>query len=310
MSIINKLKKISYLEIILFILLITLLIQFFFKSNRETFVEERETFIKKTGADVFDPFYVGIYDELLYNEAKDQFEVDHILPDPNTKAVILDIGSGTGHHVNLLSNPNTSVVGIDNSPAMVEIAKKNYPTLDFRVADMLNSMEFSPNTFTHISCLYFTIYYIKDKRLFLENCFKWLKPHGTLILHLVNMKKFDPVLSAASPFVGVSPQSYTPNRITKSTIKFDVFDYKSDFKLNNKINANSLSLDEPNVIFKETIKFKNKKKARINEHQLYMSNQKSILAAARDMGFILQAQYEMAGVEYAYNYLYTLVKPL
>jgi hypothetical protein len=124
------------------------------------------------------------------------------------------------------------------------------------------------------------------------------------------MKKFDPVLSAASPFVGVSPQSYTPNRITKSTIKFDVFDYKSDFKLNNKINANSLSLDEPNVIFKETIKFKNKKKARINEHQLYMSNQKSILAAARDMGFILQAQYEMAGVEYAYNYLYTLVKPL
>lgn len=309
MSIINKLKRISYLEITLFILLIALLMEFFFKSNRETFIEERETFIKKTGPDVFDPFYVGIYDELLHSEAKDQFEVDHILPDPKSEAIILDIGSGTGHHVNLLTQQNTTVIGIDNSPAMVEIAKKNYPTLDFRVADMLNSMEFSSNTFTHISCLYFTIYYIQDKRLFLENCFKWLKPHGTLVLHLVNMKKFDPVLSAASPFVGVSPQSYTPTRITKSIIKFDVFDYKSDFKLNNKINANSLSLTEPNVIFKETIKFKNKKKARINEHQLYMSNQKSILGAARDLGFILQAQYEMSGVDYEYNYLYTLVKP-
>lgn len=309
MSIINKLKKISYLEIILFILLIALLIEFFFKSNRETFIEERETFIKKTGSDVFDPFYVGIYDELLHNEAKDKFEIDHILLDSNNEAVILDVGSGTGHHVNLLNKPNTSVIGIDNSPAMVEIAKKNYPTLDFRVADMLNSMEFSANTFTHISCLYFTIYYIKDKRLFLENCFKWLQPHGTLVLHLVNMNKFDPVLSVASPFVGVSPQSYTPNRITKSTIKFDIFDYKSDFKLNDKINANTLNLTKPNVIFKETIKFKNKRKARINEHQLYMSNQKSILAAARDLGFILQAQYEMSGIEYDYNYLYTLVKP-
>ena len=55
-------------------------------------------------------------------------------------------------------------------------------------------MEFPADTFTHITCLYFTIYYIKDKRLFFENCFKWLKPHGVLVIHLVNMNKFDPIL--------------------------------------------------------------------------------------------------------------------
>ena len=304
-----KWKKISNIELTLFILGIALLLLFICKSRKETFIEERETFIRRTGDDIFDPFYVGIYDELLRNEAKDRFEVDHVLPDSNVEAVILDVGSGTGHHVNLLNKQNASVIGIDSSPAMVEIAKKNYPELDFRQADMLNSMVFPENTFTNISCLYFTIYYIKDKHRFLENCFKWLKPYGTLTLHLVNMNKFDPMLPAANPFIGVSPQSYSPTRITESTIKFDVFDYKSDFQLNKKIKANTLVLSEPNVIFKETIKFNNKKKARVNEHELYMSNQNSILAAARDVGFILTAQYDMASIEYDYNYLYTLAKP-
>lgn len=301
-------KKISSLEITLIILGIILLF-FFTRPHKETFIEERETFIRNTGTDVFDPFYAGIYDELLRNQAKDRFEATHVPLNPDSENLVLDVGSGTGHHVNMLTQEDASVIGIDISPAMVAIAKKNYPELDFRVADMLNSMLFSPNTFTHISCLYFTIYYVKDKRLFFENCFKWLKPHGVLVLHLVNMNKFDPMIPAANPFIGVSPQSYSPTRITESTVKFDMFDYKSDFQLNPEINANTLALTKPNVIFKETIKFNNKKKARVNEHELYMSSQKSILAAARDVGFILQAQYDMTSVEYDYNYLYTLVKP-
>ena len=309
MSLTNKLKKISNLELALFVLGTVLIVVLYSRSNKETFVEERETFIRKTGADVFDPFYAGIYDELLRNQAKDRFEATHVPLSQDENNLVLDVGSGTGHHVNMMSEANASVIGIDISPAMVALAKKNYPKLDFRVADMLNSMLFPPDTFTHISCLYFTIYYVKDKRRFLENCFKWLKPHGVLVLHLVNMNKFDPMLPAASPFVGVSPQDYSPKRLTESVIKFDVFDYKSDFKLDDKIKANTLALSKPNVIFKETIKFHNKKKARVNEHELYMSNQKSILAAARDIGFILQAQYDMASVEYDYNYLYTLVKP-
>ena len=40
-----------------------------------------------------------------------------------------------------------------------------------------------------------------------------------------------------------------------------------------------------------------------------MSSQKSILAAARDVGFTLQSQEEMDSIQYENNYLYTLVKP-
>jgi len=40
-----------------------------------------------------------------------------------------------------------------------------------------------------------------------------------------------------------------------------------------------------------------------------MSSQQSILAAAREVGFILQSQIEMKDIQYDYNYLYTLPKP-
>ena len=309
MKIFRKIKKLSCLEILLLILSISLIIVFVFKPNQEGFVDEKKEFIKKSGSDVFDKFYVEIYDDLVHSDVKNKYEVDLIQPTSDKNGVILDIGSGTGHHVNLLNKNNNTVIGIDKSPDMIKMAKQNYPESNFKQADALNSLEFSANTFTHISCLYFTIYYIKDKRLFFENCFNWLMPQGVLVLHLVNMKKFDPILPAASPFAVVSPQSYAPERITESFIKFNTLDYKSNFKLDNNINTNTILLKAPNAIFKEIFKFNDTKKVRINEHQLYMSSQKSILGLARDAGFILQSQEEMINIQYENNYLYTLRKP-
>ena len=309
MKFVNKLKKLSCLEIIFFVLLITLIFIFLFKPKQEGFVEVKKEFIRKTGKDIFDDFYVDIYDDLVYNEKKNSFEIERIFKDNKSNPIVLDIGSGTGHHTELISKiPNSTVIGIDNSPAMIKFSKQKNPELDFRLASALDSMQFSPNSFSHITCLYFTIYYIKNKQLLLENCYKWLEPGGVLVLHLVNMYKFDPIVPIANPFVIVSPQSYTDKRITESKVKFDMLDYKSDFKLDESIPTNTCKIDKPNAIFKETFKFNNKK-SRINEHNLYMSSQKSILALARDIGFILQSQEEMDGIQYENNYLYTLVKP-
>ena len=308
MKLINRLKKISCLEIIFFTLFIVLILVFLFKPQREGFVEEKKEFIKKTGSDVFDEFYVDIYDSLVHDEKKNNYEIDRIFKSYKNP-IVLDIGSGTGHHVNLINNiENSQVIGIDNSPEMIKMAKQNYPDLDFRLANVLDTMQFPPNSFTHISCLYFTIYYIKNKQQFFENCYRWLKPNGVLVIHLVNMYKFDPIISVANPFVLVSPQSYTDKRITESRVKFDKLDYKADFQIDESINTDTGNLSKPNAIFKEVFKFNNKK-SRINEHDLYMSSQKSILSMARDVGFILQSQEEMDGIQYENNYLYTLVKP-
>ncbi len=50
---------------------------------------------------------------------------------------IIDIGCGPGNSTQVLVQrwPNAKVTGIDNSPAMIEKAKRDYPDQDWRMAD-------------------------------------------------------------------------------------------------------------------------------------------------------------------------------
>jgi len=303
MNIISKLNKISCLEIILFVLLISLLLAVLNRNNKEGFIDEKADFVRHTDNDIYDDFYANVYDKILHNDTKNNFEIENIFTNPSPNNLVLDIGCGTGHHVKLLSDLKIKALGVDNSSSMIKKCKSNFPDLNFKVSNILNTMEFPENTFSHILCLYFTIYYFKDKRQFLENCYQWLQPNGVLVIHLVNVNKFDPIVPSATDFDKES------KRPTKSLIDFDKFNYKANFIHDKNMNFNTINLQQPNVIFKEQFKFNDKKKTRINEHKLYMSSQQSILATAREIGFILQSQIEMKDIEYDYNYLYTLQKP-
>ena len=102
-------------------------------------------------------------------------------PIPKDIFSVLDIGSGTGHHVKNLSDNGYKAIGIDTSPAMIKKAKKIYPDMDYQNVDALSVISFPQNSFSQITCLYFTIYYIKDKQQFFNNCIHWLKPGGFFI---------------------------------------------------------------------------------------------------------------------------------
>tara|TARA_R110002074_G_scaffold139058_1_gene284537 strand:- start:1501 stop:2439 length:939 start_codon:yes stop_codon:yes gene_type:complete len=311
MSIYKKILKISFLEILLIVLIICFIINYYKNyTKKEGFIEIKDGFTRMTDNDVFDDTYVNIYDNLVYNQSKNNFEVGRVFNSktPNVKQKILDIGCATGHHVNMLNNDDNYVIGIDNSPAMIKKAKENYPGLNFKLCDALNYMEFPENTFTHISCLYFTIYYIKDKKQILENCYNWLQPGGVFILHLVDMHNFDPVIPASTQVIKKTDINKN-NRNTESFVNFDKLDYKANFEIDKTIDNNSVNLNKSNTQFKETIKFKDPKKVRVNEHNLYISTQRSILACARDIGFILQSQEEMKSINYENNFIYTLQKP-
>lgn len=301
-------KYFTLLELFLLILLIIIILLIISNLNLtgEGFNNKERIFERRGGNNVFDTAYVDIYDSLFYNNIKNEYEVEQIINSnqPKIHSKLLDIGCGTGHHVEMFNKNNLDSIGIDFSPAMIEQAQLNYPKNKYRVCDALNSIEFPPDSFTHITCLYFTIYYIKNKKLFFSNCFDWLVSDGTLILHLVNAKKFDPITPAS-----YSQKNHNSNKQIKGTVKFDVLDYKSNFILDENINSNVSTLKNPNAIFKETLKFKDSNKTRVNEHKLFMASQKSILALAKDAGFILKAQKEMTDIEYNYNYLYYLVKP-
>ena len=70
------------------------------QSTKEGFiVEQKDKFVVKKGMDLFDNFYVNIYDELFFKEVANQYEVGAIqnITKPTTESNILVIGSGTGH---------------------------------------------------------------------------------------------------------------------------------------------------------------------------------------------------------------------
>ena len=290
-------------KLLMFISLLLLLVLVFkgFNKKREGF-EQRDQFLIKSGVDIYDDFYSDIYDYLVFNNLKDDYEVGYIMnsASPSSQSKILDIGCGTGHHVSSLGSKGLDVLGIDISPSMIKKAKTNFPDYKFTVGDALNNHLFESNSFTHILCMYFTIYYFKDKAQFFNNCFKWLMPGGYLIVHLVEREHFDPILPPGNPLLYISPQRYAKERITSTKVKFTDFSYSADFKL-----------DEANdkALFVEKFKNDTNGKVRKNEHTLYMPDVQQIVDEALACGFIVESKADLLQCQYEYQYLYVFVKP-
>jgi ubiquinone/menaquinone biosynthesis C-methylase UbiE len=284
------------------------LIKFLFgssKQKKEGFTFEKN-FLEKKGDEIFDDFYASIYDDLLFSDVKNDYEIGEIISktSPTSESNILDIGSGTGHHVKALKDKGLKVSGIDKSESMVKEAKKQHPDINVKVGDASKSMELEPAQYTHITCLYFTIYYFSDKLTFFRNCYNWLKPGGYLIVHMVNKNEFNPIVPAGDPFAIVSPQKYAKERITTTTVKFNDFTYKSQFNP-----PSDQSASPESVVFKEIFKDNTNGNVRQNTHQLYMEEQETILEKARSVGFIEHAQIDMVNCQYDHQFLYILQKP-
>ena len=297
-------KKLSIwfrLTMIFLVILIAFVTANKYYPQREAFTQERK-FIMKKGINVYDDFYADIYNELLHDSRKNDYEIGEIIKTTNltSKSLILDIGSGTGQHVAEFNDKGFDAIGLDLSPSMINQSIKNYPNFKFKNGDALESMLYPPNSFTHITCFYFTIYYIKNKQQLLNNCYEWLKPGGTLVIHLVNKQKFNPILNNADPLNIISSQKYAKKRITNSLIKFKDFQYRGDFKLNE---------EEDKCTFEEIFKSDETKQIRQNVHELYFSRQKVVLKMAKEIGFMVQGKIDMMPIQYDYQYLYILKKP-
>ena len=307
-SLTNCYNKLSIFGKILIFIALLLSVIVLFKtivSNKEAFDVDidNKQFLFKEGTAVYDDFYANIYDHLVFNQVKNDYEVGVIANNTieGAKSIIADIGCGTGHHVADLSSKNLKVIGVDISPSMITKAKENYPNIanKFKVGDGLDGHLFKDNSLTHILCLYFTIYYMNDKMRFFYNCMNWLMPGGYLIVHLVDKYKFDPILPAGNPLYIVSPQKYAKERITTTKITFNDFVYNSNFKLHD--DNNTATIDE---------KFKfNDGRVRKQEQRMYMEDLPTIVNMAQDAGFILQAKIDMVKCAYENQYLYVFVKP-
>lgn len=298
-------KSSNWTKILLFLALMLTIVLLFKNSIGNKLNEgfqQNDQFLFKTGNDVYDDFYASVYDFLVYNNYKDDYEIGEIInkTTPTSSSKILDIGCGTGNQVANFAEKKFNILGIDVSPSMIKKAREKYPEYNFKIADALNDDTFVSSSFTHITCLYFTLYYFQNKQLLFENIYRWLMPGGYFIVHLVDRKMFDPILPPGNPLLMISPQRYAKERITTTKVKFDGFSYNAKFDLDESQNI---------AKFNEKFRMDDGSKSRKNEHILYMPEKEEIINEIQNVGFISEGIVDLINCQYEYQYLYIFSKP-
>jgi SAM-dependent methyltransferase len=282
------------------ICIILLCIYFYNKENIdiEGFIQ-KDKFVIKYNEEIYDNFYASIYKSLNFDILKNEYEVGSIVntTNPTSSSLLLDIGSGVGEHVNKFNEKGYNAIGLDKSQHMINIARNEYPKLEFVQGDVNNNIIFSPYSFTHITCLNFTLYEIENKLGFFNSCYEWLRPGGYLIIHIVDEKKFKPILNKADP-LGIRSNPFNSENLNNK-INFQNLSYKKifDIKKNN---------DKSEII--EVFKDQNNK-VRKHIQTIYMASKNKILNMAKQIGFIEESVINLYPVNYNNEYLYVLYKP-
>lgn len=88
--------------------------------------------------------------------------------------VIIDVACGTGRLIRELHKQNYKLIGIDISPEMIEVAKKNNPDVEFFVADV-RSMQLNINV-DLITCAFNSLNYLSNDKQIYE-AFKTINKH-------------------------------------------------------------------------------------------------------------------------------------
>ena len=275
-----------------------------YKNNinyKETF-SNYENSIKYSYLEIYDKFYSSIYDKLFNSQIKNEYEILNIkkytLDKYKKKINILDVGCGTGQHVKILKRYKFNSIGLDNSQAMLEKAKLVNPKNKFIHGDFHDKKLFVKYKFSHIICLFFTIYYSNNPKLVFKNFNYWIKPKGYICIHLVNPKKFDPILEKSSSLIPFfNPQKHSHDRKTETKLFFNNFKYKSNWNFNHK-----------KVTFIEDIKFKNNKTKLRNIHQFQMHNVNKYIKIALKCGFKLVKVIDLTPVNHEFNNIYIFKK--
>jgi SAM-dependent methyltransferase len=295
----------STLFYLLFIFFLLVLANYFFRTIEKTTMHEGFTqmqkFILKQNNDSYDDFYAHIYDEIHLPEQRCDEEMKMIIDTTgaDSSSVFLDVGCGTGETMRVLEDRGFRCFGIDKSRAMIEKAtEKCGKQVKIKCADVNDAMNYDKYTFSHILCLYHTIYEIPNKPKFFQNCRYWLKNGGILVIHLVNKHKFNTIVPVGTPAYIDNPQKYVKQRITKTTVDFIDFAYDSKYDIK----------EGPVSLFTEKFTDATTKKIRQNERQLYMESEDVILKMATNEGFTLYGKINLEPVtQDEFQSLYLLV---
>ena len=264
--------------------------------------------------DIYDKFYATVYNKIFQHDNLVQAEAGILLTEwrkgkKEGEIRVLDVCCGTG--VGTCAFVNLGVdkaVGLDKSVAMLNYAKDvvvpattlkedQKQRVEWRIGDAYAPMAASVSEFTHACRLFFSIYQFQDLNTLFKNLAMWIKPGGGLAIEVVNKFKFEPIPDVANPWLAVSPQKYSKERIVNSKATFDTFDYETEFQLY-----------DPVAEFKETFKFKDGKLLQ-QKHTLYMPSIDKIVHTAVEQGFHYDKfmDLQFTGFNYGYMLFFTRV---
>ena len=297
--------------IILSLLILLSILGFYYKSHDEVdFIENFDSFsnyvLKEKPNEIYDKFYANIYTELFGSPTKDYFEIYNIklyTIDDNTQFKkndinILDLGCGCGKHLEIFNKYKYNCTGLDNSMNMLEKARKITPESKLIKGDFHNKNTFKSREFTHITCLFYSLYYSKEIKTVINNSNFWLKPGGFLCVHLVDPKNFDPVLEKASGLIPLyNPQKHSKTRVTKTKLKFNKFNYLADW-----------TFDGNNATFEENFLFNDNSRHLQNKHSFIIKPIKHYVKNIEKLGFKLIKIIDLTPVNHDKNYIYIFKK--
>jgi len=268
----------------------------------------REGFSGKTETitDFYDSVYAEVYNALWHSSKTvnefEQVTIQEALLAGKQKGSlkILDIACGTGFHACLFKKLGVDYTGLDSSEAMLSQARKGCPNQKFQKGDATVATTYGQKSFSGALLLGFAIYELNPK-IVLDNAFAWIEPGGSMLVHVVDPDKFDPLLDLASPFAAFSLQKYSYERQTKSEIYFDEFKYTGEFRK---------KMNEEEATFSEMFTFFNPGDVKYREqvHKWNMPSLESMIEIMKSAGFRVSEKIDLVSVGKEYQYLFLLTK--
>jgi len=302
------LRNHTWMQLLLTIAIVAIIYVNYMSIDTYTGVEgftQIHKFSTKFDADTYDDFYADIYDQV--HDTENRIE-SHLLPilentnvDPQAKSnySFLDVGSGTGKAVERLRQAGYEAYGLDQSKSMIQYCENKYDVDDgrYQCGDVCQPILYTRRSFSHILCIYLTIYEISDKQQFFRNCYQWLQNNGILVVHLVEKDAFDTISPAVKIDNVENIQTYSKQRIEKSQVDFGDFQYKMEYKIkpgetNVNVSINEMFIDNQT------------KKIRQNERNMKMEPIEHIVKLAMRAGFSLYAKVAMSHDKHQFLYMF------
>jgi cyclopropane fatty-acyl-phospholipid synthase-like methyltransferase len=131
----------------------------------------------------------AFYDQFAdsYDEIRDLFDMTEVINAfwgclDMKKGRLLDLGCGAGEPFGRwFVGHGWTVIGVDFSKRMLELAAKYVPQMQTIYADM-RRVEFEPDSFDAITATY-SLFHVprKDHAALFEKFYRWLRPRGTML---------------------------------------------------------------------------------------------------------------------------------